>query len=79
MRFQKKYVYLQCNQKTIIMESNYRITVILKEDVLREEFATKEIAKGAIVVLQKLYPDKFISGALEERGKWWKVIWVLTN
>lgn len=59
------------------MESNYRITVIFDRDVLREEFATKENAKNAIVVLKKLFPDKFISGALEERRAWWRVIWVL--
>ena len=61
------------------MESNYRITVIFDRDVLREEFATKENAKNAIVVLKKLFPNKFIAGALEERGAWWKVIWVLAN
>jgi hypothetical protein len=61
------------------MESNYRITVIFKDEVIREEFATKEVAKKAIEELKKLFPKKFISGALEERGKWWKVIWVLAN
>jgi hypothetical protein len=43
------------------MESNYRITVIFDRDVLREEFATKENAKNAIVILKKLFPDKFIA------------------
>lgn len=61
------------------MESNYRITVIFDRDVLREEFATKEKAKNAIVILKTLFPNKFISGALEERRAWWKVIWVLGN
>lgn len=59
------------------MESNYRITVIFKNDVLREEFATKENAKSAITVLKKLFPEQFISGALEERRERWQVIWVL--
>ena len=59
------------------MESNYRITVIFNRDVLRVEFATKENAKNAIVILKKLFPDKFIAGALEEHGAWWNVIWVL--
>ena len=61
------------------MESNYRITVIFKDVVIRENFATKEIAKMAIEELKKLFPKKFISGALEKRGEWWKVIWVLAN
>lgn len=61
------------------MESNYRITVIFDKDVIREEFATKENAKNAIVILKKLFPEQFISGALEERGERWKVIWVLVN
>ena len=61
------------------MESNYRITVIFKDEVIREEFATKEIAKMEVEILKKLFPKKFMSGALEERGERWKVIWVLAN
>lgn len=61
------------------MESNYRITVIFKDEVIREEFATKEVAKKTIEELKRLFPEKFMSGALEVRGKWWKVIWILAN
>lgn len=61
------------------MESNYRITVIFEDEVIRVKFATKEVAKKAIEELKKLFPKKFMSGALEERGEWWKVIWVLAN
>lgn len=61
------------------MESKYRITVIFKDEVIREEFATKEVAKMEVEILKKLFPKKFMSGALEEHKEWWKVIWVLAN
>lgn len=52
MRFQKNTYICSVIKKTIIMESNYRITVIFDRDVIREKFATKEDAKNAIVVLK---------------------------
>lgn len=59
------------------MESNYRITVIFKDEVIRENFATREVAKKVIEELKKLFPKKFMSGALEEKRKRWEVTWIL--
>lgn len=61
------------------MESNYRITVIFRNEVIRENYTTREVAKKVIEELKKLFPKKFMSGALEERGLRWKVTWVLAN
>lgn len=59
------------------MKLDYRITVIFNDEVIRVKFATEEVAKSAIQELKKLFPDKYMSGALEERKEFWKVIWVL--
>ena len=60
-----------------LMEKNYRITVIFKDEVIRTDFGTKEVAKTAIEKLKELNPKVYLSGALEEKRKRWEVIWVL--
>lgn len=59
------------------MIKNYRITVILEDEVIRTNFNTKEVAKNAIEKFKELYPKLYRSGALEEKRKRWEVIWVL--
>lgn len=58
---------------------NYRITVIFKDEVIRARFNTEELAKNTIRKIKELYPELYLSGALEEKRKRWKVIWVLTK
>lgn len=59
------------------MKLDYRITVIFNDEVIRIKFATKEVAKSSIEELKKMFPDKYIGGALEEHKESWEVIWVL--
>ena len=61
------------------MKKNYRITVIFKNEVIRAELVSKTVAKSSIRQLKELYPNEFISGALEEKRQSWEVIWVLGN
>lgn len=59
------------------MIQNYRITVIFKDEVIKAKFNTKELAKITIEKFKELYPELYLSGALEEKSKRWEVIWTL--
>ena len=61
------------------MVQNYRITVIFKDEVIRAKFNTKELAKSTIEKFKELYPELYLTGALEEKRKRWEVVWVLTK
>ena len=56
---------------------NYRITVILQDKVITDKLSNQEVAVDTIIRLRDLYPEIFIGGALEKRGKKWEVIWTL--
>lgn len=56
---------------------DYRITVILQDEVIIDKLSNQEVAVNAIIRLRDLYPEIFIGGALEKRGKQWEVIWTL--
>ena len=56
---------------------NYRITVILQDKVITDKLSNQEVAVNTIIRLRDLYPEIFIGGALEKRGKKWEVIWTL--
>lgn len=56
---------------------NYRITVIFKDEIIREKFHNPNVAMDTIEKFKELYPEVFMSGALEEKKKRWEVIWVL--
>lgn len=78
---QKKTIKL-----TIMMEENktsgkrnYRITIIFKDEITIETFETEFIAMETIKRMKILFPRIFIGGALEKKGKSWKVIWTLGN
>jgi hypothetical protein len=58
-------------------ERNYRITIIVKDEVIVEKFSNERIAKDTIIGLKALIPNMFIGGALEKKDKSWKVIWTL--
>jgi hypothetical protein len=60
-------------------ERNYRITIIVKDEVIVEKFSNEHVAKDTIIGLKALIPDMFIGGALEKKDKNWKVIWTLGN
>ena len=58
---------------------NYRITILLKDEILVEKFETEFVAMETIEKMKKLFPNIFIGGAIEEKEKSWKVIWTLGN
>lgn len=58
---------------------DYRITMILKDEIITETFYNEYIAKDTIRGMKDLFPNLFIGGALEEKKKKWHVIWTLGN
>lgn len=76
---QKKQIKLTIMEKQIKnpTEKNYRITVILKDEVRRSTFNTKETAKFKMEQLKGLYPKAYLIGALEEKREKWEVTWIL--
>ena len=58
---------------------NYRITIILKDEIIVERFETERIAISTIEKMKELFPKSFFGGAVEKKGKGWKVIWTLGN
>lgn len=58
---------------------NYRVTIILKDEIIIERFRTEHVAMDTINDMKKLFPELFIGGALEEKSKSWSVIWTLGN
>ena len=58
---------------------NYRITIIVKDEIIVEKFSNERIAKETIIGVKAVAPALFIGGALEEKKKEWNVIWVLGN
>ena len=63
--------------KFIVMErkKKYRITIILTDEIIVENFETQEIAKKTVTGMRELFPNMFVGGAIEEKDKEWKVIW----
>lgn len=61
------------------IKRNYRITIIFKDEIIVERFETEFVAKKTIREMKELFPKIYIGGALEEKGKRWKVIWTLGN
>lgn len=57
----------------------YRITIILKDEIIVEKFVNEYIAKDTIKSMKSLFPKSFIGAALEERSNKWNVIWTLGN
>lgn len=60
----------------IKVRRNYRVTIIYKDEVIREKFETQEGAKKTVTSMRDLFPDTFISGCVEKKQKRWKVIWI---
>lgn len=60
-------------------KEKYRITIIVKGEIIVERFYQENVAKDTIKKMKELCPNQFIGGALEEKRKSWNVIWVLGN
>lgn len=58
---------------------NYRITIILKSEIVVERFINECIARNTIKGMKDLFPKSFIGAALEKKGNKWDVIWTLGN
>lgn len=58
---------------------NYKITIILKDEIVVERFCNEYIARDTIRSMKELFPNLFIGGALEEKNKKWNIIWTLGN
>ena len=56
---------------------NYRITIIVKDEIMIERFENEHMAMDCIKSIKELFPNLFVAGALEEKTKGWKVIWTL--
>jgi hypothetical protein len=56
---------------------NYRITIIMKDEVIVERFYRQGIALETVATMRKLFPDEYIGGVIEEKRKKWEVIWTL--
>lgn len=64
-------------KKSTTQKRYYRITVILKDEIVTDKFYRKDVAIDTIIGLKKLFPEMFIGGALEERRNKWELIWTL--
>ena len=60
-------------------KKNYRITIIFKDEITVEKFYNEYIARDTIKKMKELFPNSFVCGALEEKNRTWKVIWILGN
>ena len=78
-QYRKKQLKLTIMEKQIKnpREKKYRITVILKNEVRKTNFNTKETAKFKMEQLRKLYSKEYLIGALEEKKEKWEVTWIL--
>ena len=56
---------------------NYRITVILEDEIITDTLSSQEVAVNTIIGLKILYPEIFIGGVLEKKRKKWELIWTL--
>jgi hypothetical protein len=56
-------------------KKNYRITIILTDDIIVEQYETQEGAIKTVTNIRDLCPNMFVGGAVEEKQKKWKVIW----
>ena len=63
----------------ITKKENYRITIILKDEIITEKFYRRGPAMETVATMRKLFPNVFVGGAIEERKKRWEVIWTLGN
>lgn len=64
-------------KKSTTRKRYYRITVIMKDEIITDKFYRKDVAIDTIIGLKKLYPEAFVGGALEERRNKWELIWAL--
>ena len=60
-------------------KKKYRLTLIFKDEITVEKFYNEYIARDTIRKMKELFPNRFVSGALEEKQRTWKVIWTLGN
>nr|DAQ58902.1 MAG TPA: hypothetical protein [Microviridae sp.] len=60
-----------------IEKRNYRITIILKDQVVIQKFCREDIAKKTVASMKELFPRLFVGGAVEEKKERWEVIWTI--
>lgn len=58
---------------------NYRITIILKDEIIVENFKTEWAAMNTVSNMRDLFPEVFVGGAVEEKRKKWKIIWTVSS
>lgn len=64
-------------KSSIGKKENYKVTIILKDEIVVVYFFKLNTAIETVKGLRKLCPNIFIGGAIEEKKKEWKVIWTL--
>lgn len=57
--------------------ANFRVTIILKNEIIGAKFNRQGSALETVASIRKLFPEIFVGGAIEERRKKWEVIWTL--
>ena len=57
------------------IKRNYRMTIILNDEIMVERYETQEGAMKTVTSMRDLFPNMFVGGAVEEKQKKWKVIW----
>lgn len=64
-------------EKSNIGKENYKVTIILNDEIVVVKFYKLNTAIETVKGMKKLFPKIFVGGAIEEKKKKWKVIWTL--
>lgn len=58
-------------------KKNYKITIIFVDEVVTAKFYNRYQAIDTVKKMKEEYPDLFMCGAVEEKSRYWNVIWTL--
>lgn len=79
MQYSNEQLNITVMEKSIKKRRNYRITIILKDEIIDETFETQNVAINTVKDMRDLFPDIFVGGAVEEKRKKWKIIWTTSS
>ena len=60
-------------------KKKYRITIILRDEVIIERFYREDIAIKTVSNMRELFQKRFVGGAVEKKRKKWEVICTLVT
>lgn len=64
-------------KSNIRTEKNYRVTMILKEEIIVMKCYKLDIAAETLQGMRRIFPKLFVGGAIEEKKEKWEVIGTL--